>query len=294
MRVRSVHSLDATDRPAPPRHPTGRFRLGRPRDPPPSKAEVTGSNPYAVQPHEFPVCDIATPGVLRSTLTGLSSALARRQRSLVVLLGSGLAVLELLRSPNAGPGRPRSRLVRRPIPHRRGRGPAGPDPGGRIGLMWALTGLAWFGAALAPVLDGLYLGPLGHVIIAYPTGRVRRGLATYVVVTGYLGGFVVPFVAIDLRGLVLAMSVVGRRRPSSADARAPTPWPAVRSRGERRGRRDGHRHGHRGEGWIDLEVARDRLRGRHRDRRDLGLLSTSAGVAGHRMPSRRLGHRPGS
>jgi len=56
----------------------------------------------------------------------------------------------------------------------------------RIGLVMATAGVAWFLGYLAPALVFLHRGPMVHLHISYPTGRLRRPLAVLTVVGAYL------------------------------------------------------------------------------------------------------------
>jgi len=60
----------------------------------------------------------------------------------------------------------------------------------RIGLLMASAGVSWFLGAVAPALVFLHRGPLVHLHISYPTGRVRRPLAVVAVVAAYLAAAV--------------------------------------------------------------------------------------------------------
>ena len=180
-----------------------------------------------------------------------------RRRWLLVLLGATLAWLEVLSTSNAEPAVLAADIA------------AGlalmcaavvlldRDPGRRIGILCAVTGIAWFGGAFTPLLEGAYLGPLAHLIVAYPMGRVRSGLPTFVVAVGYLAGLLVPFAVIDLRGPVLSVAAFIALQG------------AVRVRGpRRRGRLSGALTGVAltavavgtsvsvSQGWLDLGVAR--------------------------------------
>jgi signal transduction histidine kinase len=56
----------------------------------------------------------------------------------------------------------------------------------RVGLILAAAGVAWFLGSLAPALLFLHRGPLVHLHMSYPTGRLRRPLAVVTVVCAYL------------------------------------------------------------------------------------------------------------
>jgi len=56
----------------------------------------------------------------------------------------------------------------------------------RVGLIMAAAGVAWFLGDFAPALVFLHRGPMVHLHISYPTGRLRRPLAVLTVVGAYL------------------------------------------------------------------------------------------------------------
>ena len=56
----------------------------------------------------------------------------------------------------------------------------------RVGLIMAAVGLSWFLGNLLPPLVFLHRGPMVHLHISYPTGRLRRPLAVVAVVGAYL------------------------------------------------------------------------------------------------------------
>jgi signal transduction histidine kinase len=56
----------------------------------------------------------------------------------------------------------------------------------RVGLIMVTGGVAWFLGDLAAALLFLHRGPLVHLHISYPTGRLRRPLAVVTVVGAYL------------------------------------------------------------------------------------------------------------
>ena len=190
-------------------------------------------------------------------MSGVRDDVSGRRRLLLVLIGASLAWLEVLGSSNAEPAVLAADVFAGLSLIAAAVALIGRDPARRIGTLLAITGIAWFCGAFTPLLEGAYVGPLGHVIVAYPTGRIRRGLATVVVAGGYLAGFAVPFAVIDVRGLVLSM-VALVAAAGAARARGPI----------RRGRLSGALTGiaiaavavatsiGEGQGWLELEIAR--------------------------------------
>jgi signal transduction histidine kinase len=60
----------------------------------------------------------------------------------------------------------------------------------RVGLIMAGAGVAWFFGNLVAPLVFLHRGPMVHLHISYPTGRLRRPLAVVAVVGAYLAAAV--------------------------------------------------------------------------------------------------------
>lgn len=56
----------------------------------------------------------------------------------------------------------------------------------RLGLVLALAGLIWFLGDLVPALVLLHRGPLVHLHMSYPTGRVRRPRARVAIAAAYV------------------------------------------------------------------------------------------------------------
>jgi signal transduction histidine kinase len=80
-------------------------------------------------------------------------------------------------------------------------------PLSRIGPLLELAGLTWFlGTAFERALY-LHRGPLVHLVLAYPTGRVRARFAQAVVGAAYVDGAIRPLAADDRVTLVLAAFV---------------------------------------------------------------------------------------
>src|SRR6266542_1724285 len=60
----------------------------------------------------------------------------------------------------------------------------------RVGLIMAAAGVTWFLGNLLPPLVFLHRGPMVHLHISYPTGRLRRPVAVVTVVGAYLAAAV--------------------------------------------------------------------------------------------------------
>ena len=54
-------------------------------------------------------------------------------------------------------------------------------PASRTGLLMVATGVCWFAGSVVGVAVFLHRGPLVHLHISYPTGRLRRRVAVGVV-----------------------------------------------------------------------------------------------------------------
>jgi signal transduction histidine kinase len=77
----------------------------------------------------------------------------------------------------------------------------------RTGPLMALGGVTWLvGSVAAPALFW-YRGPLVHLTLSYPTGRLRRRLAELTVLLAYVDALVRPLAANDVVTLALAVLV---------------------------------------------------------------------------------------
>jgi signal transduction histidine kinase len=100
--------------------------------------------------------------------------------------------------------------------------------GSRTGPLMVVAGLTWFAGTLAPAALFWHRGPLVHVIVSYPTGRLGRRLAVATVVLAYVDAIVEPiarnnFVPIVLAALVVAAAADGFARTSGPARRAAVP-----------------------------------------------------------------------
>jgi signal transduction histidine kinase len=98
----------------------------------------------------------------------------------------------------------------------------------RVGPLMVLSGYTWFAGNLWSQLLYLHRGPLVHLHISYPTGRLRRRLAQVTVAAAYVDAVVEPIARIDILTLVLAALVAaaaldGYLRASGTARRAGVP-----------------------------------------------------------------------
>ena len=78
----------------------------------------------------------------------------------------------------------------------------------RTGPLMTLAGFIWLAGTLVPALVLWQRGPLVHVQLSYPTGRLRRRLAVATVAFAYLDAVVEPIATNDFATVVLAALIV--------------------------------------------------------------------------------------
>jgi signal transduction histidine kinase len=98
-------------------------------------------------------------------------------------------------------------------------------PSSRSGPLMAATGFAWFAGSLVDAALFLHRGPLLHLLVGYPRGRLRSRLERVVVAAAYIDGAVYPLARRDTVTIALALVVmttvlVGYRRAGGAERRA--------------------------------------------------------------------------
>jgi signal transduction histidine kinase len=97
--------------------------------------------------------------------------------------------------------------------------------GSGTGPTMTLAGFAWLTGSLVPLALFWHRGPLVHLCLSYPTGRLRRRLAAISVAAAYVDGLVKPLASNDVVTVGLAMLVA----LAAADTFARTSGPARRS-----------------------------------------------------------------
>jgi signal transduction histidine kinase len=98
----------------------------------------------------------------------------------------------------------------------------------RVGPLMVLSGYTWFAGNFWAQLLYLHRGPLVHLHISYPTGRLRRRLAQATVAAAYVDALIEPLARNDvltlvLAALVAAAAVDGYLRTSGTARRAGVP-----------------------------------------------------------------------
>ena len=78
----------------------------------------------------------------------------------------------------------------------------------RTGRLMTLAGFTWFVGSLAPVALFWHRGPLVHLHISYPTGRLRRRLAAATVVVAYAGAVIALLAHNDVVTVVVSALVM--------------------------------------------------------------------------------------
>jgi signal transduction histidine kinase len=80
-------------------------------------------------------------------------------------------------------------------------------PDSRVGALMSLAGFTWFLGTLFPWALYLHRGPLVHLHLSYPKGRVPGALALAVVAAAYVDSVVEPLASNDLLTLALSGAV---------------------------------------------------------------------------------------
>jgi signal transduction histidine kinase len=98
----------------------------------------------------------------------------------------------------------------------------------RVGPLMVLAGYTWFAGNFWSQLLYLHRGPLVHLHISYPTGRLRRRLAQVTVAAAYVDAVIEPIASNDgltlvLAALVAAAALDGYLRSSGTARRAGVP-----------------------------------------------------------------------
>jgi len=80
-------------------------------------------------------------------------------------------------------------------------------PQSRVGVLMSLAGFTWFlGTAFEPALF-LHRGPLVHLLLSYPTGRLPTRLARVVAAVAYVDAAIEPLARNDALTLALSLTV---------------------------------------------------------------------------------------
>ncbi|MBA2382048.1 MAG: hypothetical protein H0V73_08055 [Chloroflexi bacterium] len=101
--------------------------------------------------------------------------------------------------------------------------------GGRLAVLWAAAGLAWFLGGIVGEAGALWLGFVAHALILYPTDRLRSTARRAIAGAGYVvaaaqpqlgvtGGDIAIFGLVAALGLSRALASTGPRRHAAAAA----------------------------------------------------------------------------
>jgi signal transduction histidine kinase len=77
----------------------------------------------------------------------------------------------------------------------------------RVGLLMVATGVAWFLGSLVPAALYLHRGPLVHLLLAYPSGRLSRRRDRVVVAAAYVDGAIEPLADSPVVTLALCAAI---------------------------------------------------------------------------------------
>ena len=77
----------------------------------------------------------------------------------------------------------------------------------RTGPLMLIAGAAWFAGTWFPLATFWHRGPLVHLHLSYPTGRLRRRLAVVAVAVAYIDALIEPIARNDAVTLMLAVLV---------------------------------------------------------------------------------------
>ena len=80
-------------------------------------------------------------------------------------------------------------------------------PTSRVGMLMGFTGLTWFAGSFVPGLAFVHRGPLVHLHISYPSGRIKRWPALTVVAVAYIAAIVQPIAHNDEATIILSILV---------------------------------------------------------------------------------------
>lgn len=80
-------------------------------------------------------------------------------------------------------------------------------PQSRVGILMVIAGFTWFAGNFGAIAVYLHRGPLVHLHISYPTGRLRRRLAQATVAGAYVHAVIEPVARTDVVTLALAVLV---------------------------------------------------------------------------------------
>jgi signal transduction histidine kinase len=177
-------------------------------------------------------------------------------------------------------------------------------PESRVGPLELLTAAAWFLGNLGGPAVYFHRGPLAHLVLSYPTGRLPGRLTAAVVAAAYVDALVEPIASNDTVTIALAVAIVAAAASSFRRTSGPAREARRRALGAAVGfsgalslaalsRAAGWGHGHvvlslydLAVAWIGFTLSVDLLRARWAESAvsglivDLGSASDTAGLRG--------------
>jgi signal transduction histidine kinase len=78
----------------------------------------------------------------------------------------------------------------------------------RVGALLTATGIAWFLGGFLPAALYLHRGPLVHLLLSYPSGRLTRRRDRIVVAAAYVDGAIEPLARSPVATLILCAAIV--------------------------------------------------------------------------------------
>ena len=81
-------------------------------------------------------------------------------------------------------------------------------PESRVGALMVAVGFAWFLGGFLPAALYLHRGPLVHLLLSYPSGRLRRRTDRLVVAAAYVDGAIEPLARSPVATLVLCAAIM--------------------------------------------------------------------------------------
>jgi signal transduction histidine kinase len=101
----------------------------------------------------------------------------------------------------------------------------------RVGPLLTLAGFTWFVGNLGTALLYLHRGPVVHVALADPSGRVRSRLTRLAVAAAYVDALVEPIARNDVATLVLAALIAAAAFEATRSSATPLAYAAVLAAG---------------------------------------------------------------
>jgi signal transduction histidine kinase len=80
-------------------------------------------------------------------------------------------------------------------------------PESRVGVLLTLAGFAWFLGTISTALVYLHRGPLSHLVLSYPSGRLLTRAAAVVTAAAYIDALIAPLAGVEAVTLALSAGI---------------------------------------------------------------------------------------